>query len=254
MDYRLSVILLVLGLWVALLLAIEAGRMLGARQLGARSKESAGLGAVNGAVFGLLGLIIAFTFSGALTRFDERRKLIVEETNAIGTAYLRLDLLAPEAQALLRAGFRRYVDSRLEVYRLLPDVVVARAALVKSNELQHQIWRQAVDACRVVGPPAPMLLLPALNQMIETTTTRTMAAQMHPPTMVFVMLFGVALVGSLLVGYGMAGARGWAHILAFVTTMAITIWVICDLEYPRFGFIRIEAFDQAMVDLRKGME
>ncbi|MET0151365.1 MAG: hypothetical protein ABW298_01990 [Candidatus Binatia bacterium] len=72
--------------------------------------------------------------------------------------------------------------------------------------------------------------------------------------MVFVMLFGVALVGSLLVGYGMAGARSWAHVLAFVTTMAITIWVICDLEYPRFGFIRIEAFDQAMVDLRKGME
>jgi len=67
----------------------------------------AGAGAVEGSVFGLLGLLIAFTFSGAAFRFDARRQLAVEETNAIGTAYLRLDLLPADKQPALRDSFRR---------------------------------------------------------------------------------------------------------------------------------------------------
>ena len=109
---------------------------------------------MDGAVFALLGLLIAFTFSGASSRFDTRRQLIVEETNDIGTAYLRLDLLPADLQPALRESFRRYLDARIEVYRKLPDIAAAKKSLAKADELQRQIWRQAIVASRAEGAPA----------------------------------------------------------------------------------------------------
>jgi len=212
---------------------------------------------VDGAVFGLLGLLVAFTFSGASSRFDSRRQLIVEETNAIGTAYLRIDMLPAAAQPALRDYFRRYLDSRLAIYRKLPDVVAAKEELARSNQLQGEIWRCGVAAVQQQGAPpaAPMLFLPALNAMFDITTTRTMATQMHPPEIVYVMLFGLALLASLLAGYGMAGGRTrkWLHMIGFAVIMALSVYVILDLELPRLGLIRVNAFDQALVDLRESM-
>ncbi len=103
MKYELSVFLLTLGLFLGMLLLLEVGRRIGGRRMAKDPAGAlAGIGAVEGAVFGLLGLLIAFTFSGAGTRFDTRRQLVVEETNAIGTAYLRLDLLPAALQPALR--------------------------------------------------------------------------------------------------------------------------------------------------------
>jgi len=258
MKHELSVFLFTFGLFLGMLVFLEIGRRVGIR----RRKEDAaaggeGIGAVDGAVFALLGLLLAFTFSGASSRFDARRELIVEETNDIGTAYLRVDLLPPSAQPALRESFRRYLDARIEVYQKLPDIAAAKESLAKANELQLLIWRQAVAASLAPGAPpqAPILLLPALNAMIDITTTRTMAAQMHPPAVVFAMLFGLALAASLLAGYGMAGSkmRRWFHMVGFASVMAVAVYVILDIEYPRLGLIRVDAFDQALVDLRESM-
>ena len=258
MTHTIYVFSLTFGLFLGMLLFLEIGRRIGVR----RRKEQAGtgaegVGAVDGAVFALLGLLIAFTFSGAAARFDTRRQLIVEETNDIGTAYLRLDLLPSDAQPLLRESFRRYLDARIEVYRKLPDMVAAKQELAKANELQKQIWRQAVAASRAEGasPAAPMLLVQALNAMFDITTTRTMATLMHPPPVVFVMLFGLALAASLLAGYGMTGSRvgSWFHMIGFALVVAFAVYVILDLEYPRLGLIRVDAFDQALIDLRQSM-
>jgi hypothetical protein len=97
--------------------------------------------------------------------------------------------------------------------------------------------------------------LSALNQMIDITTTRTMAAQTHPPLIIFAMLGGLALVSALLAGYGMAGGttQSWLHILGFAVTIGATVYVICDIEFPRAGLIRVDAFDQALVELRQSM-
>ncbi len=259
MDHTLQSTVSTLALFCGMLVLLEIGRRIAVRRM-ARDPEGAraGIGAIEGAVFGLLGLLIAFTFSGAASRFDTRRQLIVEETNDIGTAYLRLDLLPADAQPALRESFRRYVDSRLDVYRKLPDVAAAKEALLNTTKLQGEIWRQAVAANRAQGvsPAAPMLLLPALNAMIDITTTRTMAAQIHPPVIIFAMLFGLALASSLLAGYGMAGgkARSWLHMLCFPAVIAVAIYVILDMEYPRLGLIRVDAFDQALVELRESMK
>jgi len=253
-----TVFLYTTSLFVGMLLCLELGRRLGLRRLQEDSSASTeGIGAVDGAVFAVLGLLIAFTFSGATARFDARRQLIVEETNNIGTAYLRLDVLPAEAQPALRENFKRYLDNRIETYRKVPDLDAVRASLARGNELQLDIWRRAVAAVRTEGtvPGAPMLVLPALNAMIDITTTRTMAAYLHPPRVVFVMLFGMALAASLLAGYGMTGGklRSRFHMVGFAAVMAIAVFVILDIEYPRLGWIRVDAFDQALVDLRESM-
>jgi hypothetical protein len=244
------------GLLLGMLLLLEIGRRVGARRL-AQDPDGARTGAapIEGAVFGLLGLLIAFTFSGAATRFDTRRHLIVEEANDIGTAYLRLDLLPPESQPPLRDLFRRYLDTRLEAYGALPDTVAAKTALDRAAVLQGEIWNAAVVASRG-SSPATMLLLPALNQMIDITSTRLAGMRMHPPTVVFLMLSGLTLLGSLLAGYGMAASkkRGWIHMLVFATVMAASVYLIVDLEFPRAGLIRVTSFDQVLVDVRQTMK
>ncbi|HYS18662.1 MAG TPA: DUF4239 domain-containing protein [Candidatus Binatia bacterium] len=259
MGFALSVLLVALSLFVGMVLLLEVGRRIGLRRMrkdpeGAR----AGVGTIEGSIFALLGLLIAFTFSGAAARFDARRHLIVEETNAIGTAYLRLDLLAPATQPALRESFRRYLDRRLDQYRKSADFAAATAALEDANRLQRDIWRQATAASRAEGshPQATVLLLPALNAMIDIMTARTMATRVHPPMIIFALLLGLALASALLAGHGMASAKtlSWAHALGFAGAMAVSVYVILELEYPRHGLIRVDAFDQAMVELRESMK
>ncbi|MCC6765713.1 MAG: DUF4239 domain-containing protein [Deltaproteobacteria bacterium] len=246
------------GLFLGMLVMLEIGRRVGDRveRLDPEGAHT-GTGPVEGAVFALLGLLVAFSFSGAAARFDARRHLIVEETNAIGTAYLRLDLAPAAAQPALRDLFRRYLDTRLEVYRLVPDLDAVREALGRAERLQGEIWSASLAACRDAGSqPCAILLLPALNAMIDITTTRTAAGRMHPPWIIVWLLCGLGLGCALLAGYSMATGerRKWTHILAFAAVMALTVFVILDLEFPRIGFIRVDEFDRLLLDLRAGMD
>src|SRR5688572_23605618 len=192
-------IMTVLGIAAFLLLplgASELGRGLGVAEI-ARDPEGVakGIGAAEAAVFGLLGLLLAFSFSGAASRFEDRRHLITSEANAIGTAYLRLDLLSADAQPEMKELFRQYVDARLESYRNAADVAATAASLAEDAALQSEIWERAVAETTRPGMPNPpaMLLLPALNEMIDITTTRVMATRNHPPPVVFIMLAALAV-------------------------------------------------------------
>ena len=258
MKFEDSAPLIALCLFAAMLLLLSLGRRLGTRRLAIDPEGArAGASTVDGAVFAIMGLLIAFTFSGASTRFEARRALVVEEANAIGTAWLRLDLLPSSAQPDLRERFRAYLDSRLEVYLHAEDMAAVNAALAHSAGLQSGIWTAAVAACREPGmQQATILLLPALNQMIDITTARTMAALFHQPMLVFDALFALALISSLLAGYGMAGSRkqSWVHMISFAAITTIAIFVILDLEYPRRGLIRIDMYDQVLIDLRASID
>jgi hypothetical protein len=157
----------------------------------------------------------------------------------------------------MRDLFRGYLDARLATYQKLPDFKASQAAMTRATQLQGEIWSQAVAGCREQNYPAStMLVLASLNDMIDITTTRTMAALTHPPLIVFVMLAALAMAGSLLAGFAMAGARhrNWIHIVAFAAITTITIYVILDLEYPRLGLIRVDDFDQVLIDLRQSMK
>ena len=244
-----------IALMLAILVMIWAGGRLRRRQV--LTGDLKGLGAVDAAIFSLMSLLIAFTFSGAAQRFDARRQLIIEETNAIGTAYLRLDLLAEGPRAALQGRFRQYADERIASYRAVPDMPQVEEHLARSVALQNEIWNGAVKAAAETGgTPATMLLLPALNEMIDITTTRLAATEMHPPAAIYVMLIALTLVGAMLVGYGMGAntVRSWPHILGFAVLLSLAIYVIVDLEYPRLGLVQVSGFDHYLEDVRQSMK
>lgn len=246
------------GLFLGILLFLEVGRRIGAQRIAkGHAGTRPGIDAAEGAVFALLSLLVAFTISGASSRFEARRQLVAQEVNAISTAYLRLDLLAPDARSALQGLFRNYVDSRIETYRKRPDTEAGQAEWVRSVTLQSEIWTKAVAATRAQDQPhVAILLMPAMNAMIDITTTRAVAAQTHPPMIVFVLLSGLALGCSLLAGFGMASgkSRSWTHIIGFAAIMTITVYVIIEIEYPRLGLIRVDAVDQVLVELRQSMQ
>jgi hypothetical protein len=247
------------GLFVGILAALALGRWVGRRAIAqAPSVLPPNIGSLESAVFALLGLLIAFTFSGALTRFDVRRAQAVDEVNAIGTAYLRIDLLPASAQPRLRETFRNYVDARIATYRKLPDLEAAKLELARSQQLQTDIWHQAVQAMRQPGEHAgaTLLVLPALNQMFDITSVRIAATQIHPPNIIYEMLVGLALAAALLAGYQSAGEKryDWVHQIGFAAIVSLTVYVILDIEHPRLGLVRIDAIDQLMVNARAGMK
>jgi hypothetical protein len=255
MEKALLPLLVALALFLGLVLALDAGRRLGAHRRARSPGPLEGLGAVEGAVFGLLGLLVAFTFSEAAARFNVRRDQIVQEANTIGTAWLRLDLLPVAAQPAIRDDFRRYVEARLSVFRAFSrDSFQAESDRVAA--LQGEIWRAAVAACRESPGQVPMLVLPALNEMIDFAATRTYTALRHPPAVIYVTLCFLALASALIAGYGMGatGTRSWFHVLAFALILALAVDVILDLEFPRVGFIRIDRYDQILIDLRQSMK
>lgn len=240
------------GLFAALLICLEVGRLLGRRSIadpdnGAHGRTSA----IDGAVFALLGLLLAFTFSGAASRFDGRRELIVAEANAIGTAQLRLDVVPTEAQPALRDAFKRYVAARIDAYRGIDDVAGFEAKLAVANELQKEVWRLAVEAgLRADAPPSVnMLLLPALNEAFDLATSRAMATQMHPPAVIYWMLLALALSGAVLAGHGLAssGRRDWLHMVSFALVMSLALSLIVDMEFPRLGYIRVDDFERTVI-------
>ena len=241
----------------AIIVLLDVGRRIGARRLAEEGEAAAkGFGAIETAVFALLGLILAFSFSGALTRFA-RRHLVVAEANGIGTAFLRIDLLPTDAQAPMRDLFRRYLDSRIETYRKLPDMEAAQAELARSVKLQSEIWSLAVASSqKSPTPQATMLLLPALNAMFDITTTRTEAANIHSPLIIWLMLGALTFACALFAGYDMAGRKrlNLLHSVAFALVLAVTVYVIIDLEYPRIGLIQMSNSDRVLVDLRKRMK
>jgi hypothetical protein len=241
---------------VGLLMAcLEFGRRIRLRRRD--EKWSSGLGVIDGAVFGLMALLLGFSFSGAVSRFDARRQLIVQETNAIGTAWLRVDLLPEAAQPQIRDDFRAYLDARLAFYKNLGlDRTKALGELASSEKLQTKIWTESVTAAKQTSSAAILtLVVGSLNEMIDITTTRLVALQSHPPMPMYVTLVLVAMASSLIAGFGMGDTdkRPWLHTLVFAAALTLTVYTIIDLEFPRVGIIRVDRYDQALVNQRNSM-
>jgi hypothetical protein len=240
-----------------ILLFLRFGRWLGKRVLARHGGEiPPSVGSLEAAVFALMGLLIAFTFSGALTRFDARRIQAVDEANAIGTAYLRIALLPASAQPKLRETMRTYVDARIATYRKLPDLEVAQAEAARSMQLQNEIWAQAVAATRLpdARAGADLLVIPAMNEMFDLASARIAATKIHPPMIVYLMLIALAFASALLAGYQSAGeSHDWMRRLGFAVIIAFTVYVILEIEFPRVGFVRIDAIDQLLVNARASM-
>jgi hypothetical protein len=254
-NFTLFAWLATAGLFVGILVFAELGRRIGRARL-VRDPEglSKGIGAAEAAIFAMLGLVLAFSFSGAASRFEARRALVAVEANHIGTAWLRLGMLPADAQPPIRKLFRQYLDVRLATYRDGRDADRRVAHLAAGEALQSRIWMSTVAACKRPDTmaQAAILLLPALNNMIDITTTRLVATENHPPPVVFVLMALLGLVTALLMGYDTSTNRDRSvlHTWIFATILSLTFYVIIDLEFPRLGMIRVDAADRVLVDLR----
>lgn len=258
MNYNSVAFLLVLGLFAGMLLMLAIGQRLGRRSLAQEADiVRSRLTGVETAIFGLMGLMIAFTFSGAAARYELRRQLVVDEANAIGTAYLRLDLLPAASQPALRDQFRRYVTARIAVERVLPDIETSNAQAAIAAAVQKEIWSGVLAALKEAPPQATIVVIPALNEMINVPTARAVAMLTHTPKLIFAVLLILGLVCSLLAGYVLAYTNTGnvrLHVIAFAVVVTLTIYVIFDLDYPRFGFVRLDFADQGLIDLLAEMK
>ena len=212
-----------------------------------RRKAAPQSSAIEGAVFALFGLLLAFTFSGAVARYDAHRQLVLQESNDIGTAYLRLDLLRPEDQPPLRQLFRDYVHSRLGLFQGVSNEISA-----STEALQQRIWSASVSAAAAPGanPDATKLLLPALNDMIDITATRQNAFHMHPPAAIYLLLFVLSGGCAFVAGYGMnSPERSWFYSIALALAVTLTVYATLEIEYPRQGLIRLTGSDETFFQL-----
>lgn len=254
---RFNLLTAVIGIvfFLALVVLQEVGRRYGRGRFAREGDRLTGVSDVDTAVFALLGLLVAFAFDGAATRFDRRRDLVTDEVNAIDSAYQQLALLPGEPRAKLRAQMRDYLRARIETYRALPDLGAARAALARSEQLQDEIWTEVVPAARAAGDGAVQVVVPAVNQMSDVATSRLLAMQVHPPIIVFLMLGALALLSALLAGYGMGAlsARPMVHMLIYAGTMALAIYVILELEFPQIGWVSVGGADKNLVHLLERM-
>jgi hypothetical protein len=246
------------GLFFGMLLFLELGRRFGLRQVRTRGERArAGVGVIDSAVYALLALLLGFTFSGATTRFDHRRELIMHEVNAMGTAWQRLEILPAHAQPEIRAAFRRYMDQLIAFYRTQYGSAEERRALAAIEQAENDLWTRAVAACLAPGgEPARMLVLPEMNEMFDMVQMERMARWIHPPRVIWLLLFLSALASALFAGYNMAtsSTRNWFYIVGFAALISVVIYVTIEIEFPRIGLVRVDGMDRALVELRAKMK
>ena len=240
-----------IGLLAAMVGALELGFRQGRRihRLD-RASDGPQVGAIQGGVRGLLGLLLAFSFAGAGSRFQDRQDLITQEANAIGTAYLRADLLADPHRAELHAALKEYTQHRLAAAdRLVEDQEVSLRGEVEA--LQGRIWRAARDG---VGarPELAMLILPPVNDVIDLHSTRLGAAHKHIPAVVLGLLIVCSLLCVALIGYGggLDEHRRLPLSLSLTLLIVASLWLTYDLDHPRKGLMQLN--DAPLQELKFG--
>ena len=233
-------------------LAVEAGYRLGKyRREHCRWRRIAPVGAMVAAMLGLLAFLLAFIFGLAASRFEDRRHVVLDDANAIGTTYLRAGLLPEPQRTEIRRLLRRYVDVRLEGVQ--PQLQAQ--ALVESAELQNQIWSQAT-AVAAQDPRSVItgVFIQSLNEMIDLHSTLVMIGlRSRIPAVIWVVLYFVAMLTMATMGYqeGLVGTRRSLASLAVVITFSVVIFLIVDLDRPMEGLLRVS--QQTMLDLQRSM-
>jgi hypothetical protein len=244
------------GLFVAtvaiVILSVEGGFRLGKyRRRRSDQEKDAPVGAIVAATLGLLAFMLAFTFGLAATRFDARRMVVLEESNAIGTAYLRAGLLPEPHRAELRRLLREYVDARLHAVQSQ----AIEAGTSKSADLHHALWSQttqvaAMDSRSILTG----LFIQSLNEVIDLHSKRVLLGLRNRISeIIWLALYFIAILAMGALGYqeGLAGSRRSLAVLALALTFSAVMLLIADLDRPAEGLLRVS--QQALVDLQNSL-
>jgi hypothetical protein len=254
--YHQNEILVVAILFGLLMVATEVGFRRGrVIRGGLEDPAKSELTTLQGAMVGLLALLLAFSFAMAESHFETRRELVLEEANAIGTTYLRSQTLAEPYQTKVATLLREYVVNRLKYYAAGIDLKKLDQAKKQTDQLQKELWSQAMDAINKDPHSIPAgLFISSLNEVIDLHLKRDIARQNHVPEAVLLLLFLVAILAMSIVGFG-CGIGGWRALSVTVTMsliVTLVILAIMDLDRPRSGFIRVS--QQSMIDLQDSIK
>lgn len=243
---------MVLGLsLIASLIAGEIGHQLGRVRQRAEHEREPTVGGIVAAELGLLAFLLAFTFSLAASRFEARREALLEEANAIGTTFLRAEMLPEPERTAIRNQLREYVDVRLTAVQK-GDL---ESGVHRSTELQNEMWKGAVAVTKQDLHSIPTgLFIQSLNSVIDLHARRLFVVLgSRIPTLVWMVLFGVAVLSFGSMGYqsGISGAHRSPVSLTLALTFAVVMWMVVDLDRPQEGFLRVS--QKPMIELRNAM-
>jgi hypothetical protein len=244
---------------IALLLLVSMALMieLGYR-LGLRSKHDTNdpfvshTGSIQAALLGLLALLLGFTYSQSLSRYEQRSEAVVSEANAIGTAWLRAHLLPVPAREAVLQDMRTYQDLRVKAGSVSLVERNARESLLQdSQNMLNQLWHSALQAAQ--ADPSPIttgLFIQSLNTMIDAFGSREAALNRHVPEVVLFLLYGTLLITACVLGFtaGLAGHRASFVTYLMVGLIVIIVFIIIDLDRPRRGLIEVS--QKSMLDLQ----
>jgi hypothetical protein len=233
------------------LASVEVGYRLGRRRHARAQDEKEGpVGAIVGSALGLLAFLLGFTYSFAGGRMDARRVALLEEANAVGTTYLRADMLPEPHRAEVRALLREYVDVRLAVVKT-KDLATG---IARTNEIQQALWSHAVAVGRA-SPESEIfsLFIDSLNQTIDAHARRAQAVRTRVSVAVGGVLFGLALLGFSAQGYhnGLAETQRSPAIVTLAIAFSMVIWLVANLDRPTEGVVQLS--QQPMIDVQAMM-
>lgn len=239
-------------LFVFMILFIWVGRIVGNR-VRINGKDNDKFSETSG-LTGLLFFLLAFTFGMSGSRYDARRQIVIEEANDIGTAILRADLYPDSIRQLFRSDFKEYVEARVTYYEVGADVQGVMDAHTLSQAISERLWIRASNLAKdPANLAATQQMIPALNTMIDVTTSRLAGEKAKVPESILLMLFFLALISAFYGGYtaGRKGAIDWLVEVGFCLLVCLVVLFTLDLDRPRRGFVTMEGPHQTIVELRE---
>ena len=244
--------LVTLVLFAACFGAAELGFCLGRRRSGAgESPKKEHVSAVQTAVAAILGLLLAFTVSMAVSRFEDRKHAVVDEANAIGTAYLRASLLPDPLRSQATGAFAKYVDTRLQLARAEWFTAAGAGQRAEQIQLQRQLWSIGVAAGELDQRAVTYgLYIAAINEMIDSAGRRDAGLRNHLPESVLYVIFAVSLITVGILGYasGLGGQRSLVAVVVISVVLAAVVFLILDFDRPYRGVIQVG--QQSMLELK----
>ena len=255
--YEQSSLLIAGILFVSMALAIEAGYRAGLRtQTNANESTRAHINSIQASLLGVLALLLGFTFSLSLQRFDSRSQAIVDESNAIGTTYLRAQLLPVSIRGEVQKLLQNHINLRFQSGTVTLDHHEERDELLtQTNQNLDVLWGYARQAAEEDGQPVTSgLFIQSLNELIDSYGRRNAALERHIPEIILFLLFGTFLLTGGVVGYaaGVAGHRPSLATHILVALIVILAFVIIDLDRPRRGLIRVD--HKSLIDLKAAID
>jgi hypothetical protein len=212
------------------------------------------LGVLQGALLGLVGLVLAFGLALAVGRYESRRAAVVDDANAIGTTYLRAQTLAEPMRTRSLRLVVRYTDTSIRLSRAIPGSGKSRLAIADGDELQRQLWGLAGQALAdAPEASAPRLYVETLNEMIDMQTVRVAALNNRVPGAVLAVevIFAAVALGLLAFYLALIG-RGVLPVLIAAALICLLLLVTFDLDRPTRGLIKVPA--TPLTSLRASME